>query len=348
MDKVVKSYFDPSEPGSFAGASTYRRHHPGIKYSKLAEILSEYRGYTLHKPIRKRFQRNKTIVGGIDAQWDIDLADVSLLADKNDGFKFWLCLVDVFSKKAWVQPLRSKKAPDVVAAFEKVFDRTIRRPRVIRSDKGGEFKNKSLREFLKKHNIDYFTSQNEEIHASIAERFIRTIKSKAYRYFHHNRTDRYVEVLEKLVSSYNDTYHRSIGMSPNKVTKTQEPEIWSRLYGASPLSSQKYKFNIGDQVRIADQHAAFKKGYEGGWSEDVFKISERLPRNPPVYRIVAWDDEEIIGTFYEKELQKISITDDVFSVEKVIRQRRRNGKTEYFVKWLGYPAKYNSWIDTLL
>ena len=347
-DKNIDSYFDPSEPGSYAGATTYRRHHPKIKYKKLAEILSEYRGFTLHTPARVRFPRNKTIVGGIDSQWEVDLADVKRFADKNNGFRYWLCVVDVFSKKAWVQPIRSKKAPEVHHAFEKIFARTARRPKVIRSDKGGEFNNKELKKFLKTHKIDYFTSENEEIHASIAERFIRTIKGRVFRYFTHNQTDRYVDVLDMLVDSYNKTYHRSIGMPPNEVSKKNEVKIWRRLYGGAPLTNHNFKFKVGDNVRIQEHRATFRKGYEGAWTEEIFKITERLPRNPPVYRIVDYDDEPITGTFYEKELQKVKIKDDVFIVDKVIKQRRRKGKTEYFVSWLGYPKKFNSWTTTLV
>ena len=344
----VDSYFDPSEPGSYAGATTYRRHHPDIKYNELATILRGYRGFSLHTPARVRFPRNKTIVGGIDSQWEVDLADMKRFADKNNGFKYWLCAVDAFSKKAWVQPIRSKRAPEVHHAFEKIFAYTDRRPRVVRTDKGGEFNNNELKKFLKKHKIDYFTSENEEIHASIAERFIRTIKGRVFRYFTHNRTDRYVDVLDKLVESYNKTYHRSIGMSPNKVNKRNEVRIWRRLYGGVILSSYKFKFKVGDRVRIQEHRATFRKGYEGAWTEEIFKIVERIPRNPPVYKIVDYDNDPITGTFYEKELQKVTMMDDIFIVDKVLKRRRRNGKTEYFVSWLGYPQKFNSWTKELL
>lgn len=344
----LDSYFDPSEPGSYAGATTYRRHHPKINYNELIEILSGYRGFTLHTPARVRFPRNKTVVSGIDAQWAADLADVKKFADKNNGFQYWLCVVDVFSKKAWVQPIRSKKAPEVHHAFEKIFAHTTRRPRVIQTDKGGEFNNKELKKYLKKHKIDYFTSENEEIHASIAERFIRTIKGRVFRYFTHNRTVRYVDVLNKIVESYNNTYHRSIGMPPNNVNKENEVKIWRRMYGGAPLSNYKFKFKVGDRVRIQEHRSTFRKGYEGAYTEEIFKIVERIPRNPPVYKIVDYDNEAITGTFYEKELQKVKIIDDVFIIDKVIRQRRRNGKTEYFVSWLGYPKKFNSWTTELV
>lgn len=348
MGSTIESYFDPKEPGSYAGASTYRRHHSNIKYDKLAEILSGYRGYTLHKPVRKRFTRNTIYVSGIDAQWEVDLADMSRLADKNDGYNYWICIVDVFSKKAIVQPIRAKNASEVVAAFEKIFSQTDRRPRVIRTDKGTEFVNKSLKLFLKGYNIDFFTSQNEETHAAIAERFIQTIKRRVFRWMNHNRTDRYIDVLDDLVSSYNSTYHRSIGMPPNLVSKDNEVKVWRRLYGNKNPPTRKYKFNVGDYVRIVEHHAVFKKGYEGGWSEEIFKVSKQIPRYPPVYRIVDWNDELIIGTFYEKELQKVTVTDNIFIVEKVLRTRRRNRKLQHFVKWLGYPNKFNSWTDAIL
>lgn len=97
-------------------------------------------------------------MSGIDAQWEGELADMSRLPDKNDGYNYWICLVDVFSKKAIVQPIRSRNASEVVAAFKKIYSLTDRRPRFIRSDKGKEFVVKSLKGFSKGYNIDFFTS----------------------------------------------------------------------------------------------------------------------------------------------------------------------------------------------
>ena len=79
-------YFDPKAPGSYAGASTFQRHHPHYKLDNLYDILSKHRSYTLHRGARRRFPRNRTITGGIDSLWDIDLADMKTYESENDGY----------------------------------------------------------------------------------------------------------------------------------------------------------------------------------------------------------------------------------------------------------------------
>ena len=90
---------------------------------------------------------------------------------------------------------------------------------------------------------------------------------------------------------------------------------------------------------------AFDKGYTPQWSEEIFKISRQIPSDPVRYKIADYGDEEILGTWYEPELQKVRVG-DTFKVEKILKKKRlkRDGSREYLVKWLGYPAKFNSWV----
>jgi len=92
----------------------------------------------------------------------------------------------------------------------------------------------------------------------------------------------------------------------------------------------------------------FRKGYLGRWSEEIFEIDERLPTVPVTYRPKDLADDATKGKFYESEIQKVVKSDeDYFDVEKILKTRRRGGRIEYLVKWLGYPSKFNSWTDTL-
>ena len=99
-------------------------------------------------------------------------------------------------------------------------------------------------------------------------------------------------------------------------------------------------------MRIRKRKQAFEKGYLPGWSEEIFIISKKYPPTPVTYAIKGVADEEIKGRFYEPELQLIIKEDNAYDVEKVLKTRRRNGKIEYYVKWKGYPDKFNSWIDS--
>lgn len=348
MAELQLEYFNPKAPGSFSGLSKFQKHHPQYSLNELAKTLSGYRSYTLHKPVRKRFPRNKTKVYGIDSMWDVDLSDLSKLAQYNDGYNYLFCVIDVFSKKAWVIPITSKTAPSLLIAWKQLFSVTERRPESVRSDKGGEFNNRLLLNFFKDNRIHFYVTQNEDTKAAIVERFQRTLKGKMWRYFTHNRTYRYIDVLPQLLESYNNTYHRSIGVAPNNVSHNNETKIRKRLYGKkSKKKKTKYYFSVGDYVRITSTKRAFKKAYEGEWSDEVFVVIERIARVPPVYRIKDLNGEPIEGTFYRQELQKITFTDKFFIVEEVLKQRRRRGKIEYFVKWLGYPDSFNSWVDKI-
>lgn len=349
MVSTVDEYFNPSEPGSYAGASTFRRHHPQYKPKQLAEILSGYRSYTLHKPARHNFKRNRIIVSGIDAQWEMDLADMQKYAKNNDNYNYLFCVIDVFSKKAWCIPIKRKFAVNLEEAFEKLMKKTNRRCKSVRADKGKEFTNKLLQQKFKKYGIKFFTNQNEDVKCSIIERFLRTLKGRIQRYMVHNRTERYIDVLDQIMESYNNTYHRTIDTTPENVTKQNEAAIWSRMYRDGSIDvCNNFKFDIGDHVRITMTRRPFQKGYEGRYSEEIFKIAAKLPRNPPVYRIIDLNSEPVTGTFYDHELQKVTLRDDVFIVEKVIKKRTRNGKTQYFVKWLGYSDSFNSWTNEII
>ena len=108
-----------------------------------------------------------------------------------------------------------------------------------------------------------------------------------------------------------------------------------------------YKFKIGDQVRISKIKRTFDKGYFPNFSKEIFTVSKQIRRDPPVYKLKDYDGKELKGTFYEKELQKVIKSDDVYEVEKIIKKRGRGRNVQYLLKWLGYPNKFNSWVPLL-
>ncbi|XP_070567254.1 uncharacterized protein [Ptychodera flava] len=169
-----------------------------------------------------------------------------------------------------------------------------------------------------------------------------------WKYFTRNNTLNYISILPQLMQSYNNTWHRSIKRKRANVNKTNEKEVWDALYSHFEPQTVRFKCDIGDQVRISKAKRMFKKGYLPNWTEEVFTISGRISDRPPLYKLKDYDGEELEGTFYEQELQRVvKKDDDVFRVEKVLKTRKRKGKTEYLVKWYGWPAKFNSWVTDL-
>jgi hypothetical protein len=157
---------------------------------------------------------------------------------------------------------------------------------------------------------------------------------------------RYVDMLPDLVYSYNNSQHRSIKTKPALVNAENEDDVFHTLYGSvfDNVHPVKYKFKIGDLVRISKIKRKFEKGYLPNFSKEIFTVSKTLPRNPPVYKLKDYDGEQLKGTVYDKELQKVIKHDDVYEVEKIIKKRGKGQNVQYYVKWLGYPNKFNSWV----
>lgn len=330
------TYYDPKQAGAFSGAHSFKK-----VAKKPQKWLKTQEAYTLHAPVRKRFQRRKTIVPGAKFQMQADLIDMSPLKKYNDDYKYVLVVIDVFSKVAFSACLKTKKSTDMIQAFESLLPK-IGHFQKLQTDMGREFFNEPFQAWLKQHNIELFHTHNFDTKATIAERFIRTLKEKLWRYFTYTNTRRYLEVLPSLVNAYNNTYHRSIKRAPNTVTAENQEEVWQTLYGQAELKTPKLK--IGDTVRLSMTRMRFRKGYLPGWTDEIFQVAQVLNTNPPNYKIKDLKGEILEGSFYEEELQKIYKDDDIFRIEHIIKKRRTKKGTEYLIKWSGYPDSFNSWV----
>ena len=212
-------YYDVSKPVSFSGI------HSFAKVSKKPEKWLKTRDtYTLHFPVRKRFQQRKTIVPGGKFQMQADLIDFSALKQFNDGYKYIVVLTDVFSKVAYAECIKNKSSNTMISAFC-VLLKKLGHFHKLQTDRGSKFLNKPFQAWLRKQKIELFHCHNYEIKASIAERFIRTIKEKLWRYFTHKNTRRYIDVIQS-VDSYNNSYHSSIKRTPASVNTENQETVW--------------------------------------------------------------------------------------------------------------------------
>ena len=217
-------------------------------------------------------------------------------------------------------------------------------PLTLQTDQGREFRNKSVQALLKRYDIHYFYTHNAETKAAVVERFNRTLKTRMWRYFTKHQTWRYVDVLPDLMRSYNNARHRMIGMAPSQVNAQNQEEVWQRLYGHDGKGVP--KLHVSDRVRVSKYKRTFEKGYETNWSEELFTVHEVHPSDPPVYRLRDDLGEVLEGTFYELELQKVTVPfDKVYRVEAVLKRRTVGKRKEALVKWFGYGSYFNSWID---
>lgn len=335
---LERLYYNLDSPALYGGLNILfreaKKHNPKIKIDKVRSFLQNQYVYTLHKPARRHFSRNKVIVPGPKYQYQIDLSDMQAVKDSNDGFQYIFTCIDVFSKVAWAIPIQNKTGEEIVRAFSMI----IPKPRVVQSDEGKEFLNKKFQNYLEKNNIRFFTSKNRDIKCAIVERFNRTLKSKIWKHFSRSRKHRYIDVLPFIVSAYNNSYHRSIKLKPSKVNISNVAKVRETLYGTL-TPNKNFKYNIGDKVRVSKIKGTFEKGYLPNWSEEIFLIRRRNPMPKPVYELEDYNKEKIEGMWYEKELQKVK--QETFWIEKIIKR----SKNKCLVKWFGYSEKFNSWIS---
>lgn len=289
--------------------------------------------------------RKRIIVPAIDDTWGVDLLDVSKIKDENDNFRYLLTCIDYFSKFAWAIPLRNKQASTVLEGFTKILERSKRLPAKLQADDGAEFFNKLFETFCQKLNIRLYSTFSE-LKASIIERFNRTLREKMARYFTFVDNNRYLDVLDDLLLSYNRSFHRSIQQSPESVKKEDEPKIFLKLYkfekNKGSEDSINFKFKHGDKVRISKSKTIFEKGYTPNWTIEYFIVKKILPTFPPTYVLNDLKGEELKGIFYESELQKID-ENEVYRIEKIVDTKIVNKKKYYLIKWLGWSDKFNSW-----
>ena len=181
----------------------------------------------LHKPVRKKYPKRRVYASSVDAIWAADLVEMQSFARQNKGYKYNLMIIDVFSKYGWAIPLKTKTGLEVTRAFQHLWEKKQAQtaippppppppPKKLWTDKGKEFYNKHMSELLRKHDVELYSTENEE-KSSVVERWNRTIKRIMWKYFTANNTVKYIDVLPSLIEKYNNTYHRSI-----KCTRTIE------------------------------------------------------------------------------------------------------------------------------
>ena len=205
---------------------------------------------------------------------------------------------------------------------------------------------------MQENEVHYLPTQNET-KATTSERAILTIKQKIYRYFTYKNDYKYLPVLQSIAESYNHTYHRTIDMAPADVKNTNQEEVRLATYFAQNpkhkvlnTKLKVFKYKIGDHVRISHTRNVFTRAYDETYSGEVFQVFKRYHRGTlPIYRLRDLQHDDIKGTFYESELQKVDIDiNKTWKVEKVIKSRGKGRTKQYFVKWTNFPNKFNSWL----
>ena len=294
LASMVYMFFDKK-----ATAEPSAKHVMGSGFKKLKNTtkpISSILADELHKPIIRKFNKRKVYSQFKDNIWGVDLADMQSLSRKNKGIKYLLCAIDLFSKYAFVIPLKDKKGISIDNTFNKIIKQSNKKTNKIWVDQGGEFYNNVFQKRLSDNNIIMYSTCNES-KSVVAERFIRTLKNKLYKHMTATSKKVYCDVLDDVVNKYNNTKHSTIKMKPIDVGDNNK-----RVY-IDEHNEKDSRFKVGDRVRISKFKNKFAKGYAPNWSSETFIVDKVNDTVPYTYNLKDLNNKEIIGSFYDKELQ---------------------------------------------
>mgnify|MGYP001597207249 FL=1 len=264
---------------------------------------------------------------------------------ENKGYTYILTCIYIFSRWADAKPLKTKTASEVLEAFKEIILDRGEMPKKLWVDQGSEFLNKEMERFCKKNDIEIYHTFGEG-KSVVVERFNRTLKTIMWKELTARNSHEWVAIVPELLHAYNNRKHSTLKMTPNEATKhpKETQEVWDRVLDKQPIVTGQTKFNVGDWVRISRIKGKFEKGYDQNWSQEIFKVIGVTRKYPPSYKLADYNGEKIKGSFYDQELQK-TVLPSTFLVETIIKKKTVKGKKMELVKWLGYPEKFNSWIE---
>ena len=249
---MVYKFFDKKSTGS--GINTAETS----SLERSSSILAN----ELHKPIIKNFNKRKVYSQFKDNIWGVDLAEMQSLSRKNKGIKYLFCAIDLYSKYAFVILLKDKKGISIVNAFDKIIKQSKRKPNKIWVDQGSEFYNNVFKKCLSNNDILMYSTYNEG-KSVVAERFIRTLKNKSYKHMTASGKNVYYNVLDDIVSEYNNAKHNTIKMKPRDLRDNK------RVY-IDEHNEKNSRFKVGNRVIISKFKIIFAKGYTPNWSREIY------------------------------------------------------------------------------
>lgn len=385
MEAFLKqTYYDPAHPAGFSGIKklTHAAKRAGFNdasYGKVKKWLLSQDVYATTIPSRKSVGRTPVHVAGLNAQFDIDLADLSQYASDNDGWCYIVAAIDIFSRFLMTRKLKTKKPAEVGAALTDIFTKDRRPKYVARTDAGQELCAKAIQPVYKRFGLHHIITRNET-KANYIERALKTIKGRLFKYFMFKQKHRWVDVFEKVTDSYNSSIHRSLGDAPVNITPRNEAQSRIRQYmirhnldehgnlkppmikntvkkevknssktppSTASLKRAKPKYKVGRLVRVSRLRYGFFREYSQKWSNELFKVKSARMRDSkvPVYVLEDLAGETLKGTFYQEEIEPaVEPEGGAYKISKILGKRGRGRNLQYRVAWLGWPKKFNSWI----
>ena len=280
--------------------------------AKIADFLRKNDVHGVYRRIVKReFPRRRVIARFPFELFMADLMEFPQYKFRNRGFRFALILIDVFTKKLYTAQLKKKTKDETARAFETIFKEFDEFPINLVTDRGREFYNEEVQKLFDSYGINHYSTPTKtKWKASVAERVIRTVKSRLFKYFKAKKTTNWVDVLPQLTKNYNSTPHKSHGFPPEDVSSENRDIVFKKLYPQNTLTII-CKLKIGDKVRKIKDKTLFEKGYTENWSEEIYIISATRQSNSVCwYKLENLAGEEQEGIWYYYQLNLVATNDN--------------------------------------
>ena len=295
-----------------------------ITYNEVRDFVQSQEATQLFKK-QKRIKNYFPIAAKFKYEiLQIDLVDMSDISSSNENYKFLLVCVDVFSRLAFVVPMKNKQTSTIIEAIEEVLN--ITQPDIINCDLGSEFKSREFKNMVEQQGITLnYVDVKEHHKLGIVDRFVRTLREKINKYGIMHNTTKYIDVLPKIIYNYNNAYHSTIKKTPIEVKDDDEEIIELTRRRIEKAKKEETKFNIGDTVRYILNKTQFEKGTSPKWSKLTHKI---LSKNQHSYTL----DNNKTYKYYElqliKENQNLNLertepTREELRREKTVKRRLR-------------------------
>ena len=361
MDAYLRGiFYDPSHPASYGNARDLHRQarRDDLPYTleEIRDWLSGEETYTLFRPSKIKADTPRVIVSEAHYQYDSDTINMSKYTKANSKYAYIVIIIDIFTRFVWLHPLFTLKGSEMAPILREQFRST--KPSVLRTDGGSEYVNSDVKRLLTRMGIRHWIVRNTTTKANYAERAILSLKKRITKHLYTNQTERWIDILGDVARAYNNNRHRSIGMTPAQALTADKVHLWQVQYGPKKRKKRKqalkapskpttiFKFKVNDVVRVVGYKHVFRRAYQEQNTQELYKVGVSSQSNKAQYELKTWDNQPVLGRFYNEELVKVKVSDDtVYKIEKIVSRKTRNKQKGYIVRWLGWPARYDSWVS---
>lgn len=354
-DNFLELYHGGDEPYSFGGINTVKRYS-NKKRKDIGNVLTASDIYTESKEFKRPGKTPVIRTYSENYLWEADLMFFTHpdFVKENDGYQYILAFIDTFTKEVGLTKTKTKDTKTITERMRRKFERD--KPKYLRVDAGGEFLSHIFTNMCKQFGVKMYVAQ-EPIKCAYIERFNRSFKRILVQIMEHNNSIRWIDHMQTALNIYMSRKHSSTGMSPDEaLNKENQKIIYEKVLKKHIKDNEvKYeknlrlpKFKRGQTVKLFKKKNIFTRGFDKNVTREYFTIYH-IDRSLSKDRYYLKDitGEKIIGSFYEEYLVPFNPAENreykLDPNHRNFKRKRIRGVPHIWVKWLGWPEKFNQW-----